>query len=70
MNRKLQLFLETSMCVLQPHDATHIHGGHIDHVYVRQGDQQMNVDVSLYSPYYSSTDHDAMLVTLELTGND
>ena len=50
-------------------EATHIKGGHIDHVYVRQGGNQMNVDVSLYSPYYAATDHDALLITLEHPGN-
>ena len=50
-------------------EATHIKGGHIDHVYLKQGDQEMTVDVCHYSPYYLATDHDALLVTLEKPGN-
>ena len=43
--------------------ATHIKGGHIDHVYFRRSDQIDLVDVLLYSPYYLAMDHDALCVT-------
>ena len=68
-NNHLTTTLKVQGFLKHGNDATHIHGGHIDHVYVRQGDQQMDVDVSLYSPYYSATDHDNLLITLEKKGN-
>ena len=41
--------------------ATHIKGGHIDHLYIKHdGPRQINVETERYSPYYS--DHDAILV--------
>ena len=45
--------------------ATHIQGGHIDHVYWRDSSQPAFMDpvVERYSPYYS--DHDALLITLK-----
>ena len=44
-------------------EATHIKGGHIDHVYWK--DEHCvwkDLNLELYSPYYS--DHDASLITL------
>ena len=49
-------------------EATHIQGGLIDHVYVKQGSTVVDVDVCLYSPYYCAKDHDALLLTIN-TGN-
>ena len=49
-------------------EATHIKGGHIDHFYLKEGDQEMTVDFCLYSPYYSANDHDALIVVLEKPG--
>ena len=46
-------------------EATHIQGGIIDHVYLKQGEVEYNADILLYSPYYTAFDHDALLVTLE-----
>ena len=47
-------------------DATHIEGGHIDHVYwLDRTGKWKTPDVERYSPYYS--DHDALLVTLKET---
>ena len=47
-------------------DATHIEGGHIDHVYWRPGNKMWTAPIiERHSPYHS--DHDASLVTL--TGN-
>ena len=45
--------------------ATHIDGGTIDHVYHRDGRKLYDVDVSIYSPYYTAFDHDALCVTLK-----
>ena len=43
--------------------ATHIKGGHIDHLYIKHdGPRQINVETDRYSPYYS--DHDGILVFL------
>jgi len=42
--------------------ATHIDGGLLDHVYFRNGNQSSNVKVSLYSPYYTANDHDALCI--------
>ena len=44
-------------------EATHIKGGHIDHVYIRGCD---SVTVELYSPYYTAMDHDALCIAMEL----
>jgi len=41
--------------------ATHIAGGHIDHIYINN---EVNIDVSLYSPFYCAKDHDALLAVL------
>ena len=49
--------------------ATHIEGGLIDHVYFRNGQQPMDIDVAMYSPYYTANDHDALCLTLK-TLND
>ena len=43
-------------------EATHINGGLIDHVYFKSGRHDLKADVSVYSPYYTAHDHDAMLV--------
>ena len=44
-------------------EATHIRGGHIDHVYWKdEKDVWMNPQLERYSPYYS--DHDASCITL------
>ena len=44
-------------------NATHIRGGHIDHVYWKDGDHVWKgPTLEMYSPYYS--DHDASLITL------
>ena len=48
-------------------NATHIRGGHIDHVYWKNDDHVWKEPhLELYCPYYS--DHDASLVTLERKG--
>ena len=43
--------------------ATHIKGGHIDHLYIKHdGPRSIKVETDRYSPYYS--DHDGILVIL------
>ena len=44
--------------------ATHLKGGHIDHVYSNHDRNQLEVDVMMYSPYYTSHDHDALCVII------
>ena len=44
--------------------ATHIKGGHIDHVYFHGSNSQLDLDAMLYSPYYPIKDHDAICSTL------
>ena len=44
--------------------ATHIKGGHIDHLYIKHdGPRSIKVETDRYSPYYS--DHDGILVILQ-----
>ena len=47
-------------------EATHIKGGHIDHVYIL-GKDSLDTDLSLYSPYYCAKDHDAIVSTINIT---
>ena len=50
-------------------EATHLGGGHIDHVYSNIDTTLFNIDVSLYSPYYTCQDHDALLITIKKVTN-
>ena len=43
-------------------EATHILGGHLDHVYFRSSGNQ-HLDLERYSPFYS--DHDATCITIQ-----
>ena len=63
-NNPLIKFLEELGFQQLNREATHIAGGHIDHVYINK---QPDVDVSLYSPYYCAKDHDALLTVVKLT---
>ena len=67
-NNKLIKNLEDNGFDQYVREATHIKGGLIDHVYVKQGSTVVDVDVCLYSPYYCAKDHDALLLTIN-TGN-
>ena len=44
--------------------ATHLKGGCIDHVYSNHDSKILDVDVQMYSPYYTSLDHDALCITI------
>ena len=46
-------------------EATHIKGGHLDHMYIL-GKESVNADFSLYSPYYCAKDHDAIISTVSI----
>ena len=61
-NRSTQFLREHGFKQLV-HDATHIEGGHIDHVYI----WDLIVNVELYSPYYTAKDHDAMCISIPET---
>ena len=47
-------------------DATHISGGHIDHVY---SNNNTDIEVTLYSPYYCAKDHDGLLIEVQKDTN-
>ena len=44
-------------------EATHIEGGHIDHIYVSN---DISTKLEIYSPYYTSLDHDALCLSVSL----
>lgn len=44
-------------------EATHLAGGRIDQAWCNYTGGPVEVDVMLYSPYYTCKDHDAMLLT-------
>ena len=61
-NRLSKGLLQNGFCQMVK-EATHIKGGHIDHVYWKdEHSVWKELDLELYSPYYS--DHDASLITL------
>ena len=51
-------------------EASHLLGGHIDHVYSNLDQSKFNIDVKMHSPYYTSHDHDAFCVTITSVEND
>ena len=65
-NNRVTQFLEANGFVQLMEEATHIKGGHIDHMYFRPGHNVcQNPSILRYSPYYS--DHDAVCITIEKT---
>ena len=44
-------------------EATHLAGGRIDQAWCNYTGGPVEVDVTLYSPYYTCKDHDALLFT-------
>ena len=58
-------FLEGAGFSQHTMDATHLLGGHIDHVYSNHNPALYSIDVILYSSYYTCLDHDAILVTIK-----
>ena len=61
-NKSTQFLLQNGFKQLV-HDATHIEGGHIDHVYIRN----VLVDIEMYSPYFTAKDHDALCISIHET---
>ena len=45
-------------------EASHLQGGHIDHVYSNLDPEIFKVEVTMYSPYYTSRDHDGFFITI------
>ena len=63
-NNRVTQFLESNGFVQLMQEATHIKGGHIDHMYFKAGQNVcQNPSILRYSPYYS--DHDAICLTIE-----
>ena len=52
------------------YQASHLLGGHIDHVYSNLDQSKFNIDVMMHSPYYTSHDHDAFCITITSKGED
>ena len=44
--------------------ATHLMGGHIDHAYSNHDPNVFDVNILMYSPYYTCQDHDAVFITV------
>ena len=49
-------------------EASHLLGGHIDHVYSNLDGSKFKVDIQMHSPYYTSNDHDAFCITITSVG--
>ena len=45
-------------------EASHLQGGHLDHVYSNLDQYLFKVEVQMYSPYYTCHDHDGFLITI------
>ena len=45
-------------------EASHLKGGHLDHVYSNHDPNKFENEILMYSPYYTSMDHDAICLTL------
>ena len=62
-NNRMTKGLEADRFRQMIREATHIRGGHIDHMYWKDGNGVWkDPQLELYCPYYS--DHDASLITL------
>ena len=64
-NKSTKFLLQNSFKQLV-REATHIDGGHIDHVYLRS-EEDLSATVELYSPYYTAKDHDALCISFPET---
>ena len=45
-------------------EASHLQGGHLDHVYSNLDPYMFKIEVQMYSPYYTCHDHDGFLITI------
>ena len=61
-NNKLIKDLENQGFKQLNDQATHFLGGHIDHIY---SNNESDVKVTLYSPYYCAKDHDGLLIEVK-----
>ena len=62
-NNSVTTHLKSLGCKQYQLGATHIQGGHIDHLYIKHdGPRSVKVEADRYSPYYS--DHDGILTIL------
>ena len=50
-------------------EASHLQGGHIDHVYSNLDPSKFKIDIQMHSPYYTSHDHDAFCITITCVGD-
>ena len=50
-------------------ESTHIAGGCLDQVYYLRAKDAEEINVELYSPYYTALDHDAVCITILKTEN-
>ena len=51
-------------------EASHLLGGHIDHVYSNLDRSKFKVDIQMHSPYYTCHDHDAFCITITSVVDD
>ena len=63
-NHAIAKYLEDKGFSQHVQEATHLQGGHIDHVYSNHDPKLSEVNIMMYSPYYTYQDHDAIFVTL------
>ena len=61
-NRSTKFLLQNGFKQLVK-EATHIGGGHLDHVYFRS--EGLLATVEMFSPYYTAKDHDAVCISLQ-----
>ena len=64
-NNEVTRMLEDNGFVQLVNEATHLMGGHIDHVYSNHDPNKYTVDVMMYSPFYTCKDHDALCITIK-----
>ena len=64
-NNAITKYLEQAGFTQYVTEPSHLEGGHIDHVYSNLDTKVFDVDVTLYSPYYTYQDHDAFLITIK-----
>ena len=69
-NNEITSMLETLGFTQLVQNATHLKGGHIDHVYSNHNPAKYSIEISLYSPYYLCLDHDAICVTVVKASGD
>ena len=51
-------------------EASHLMGGHLDHVYSNHDPKVFDVNTMMFSPYYTCRDHDAVFITVRRVADD